>query len=72
MLDPLFGYIGPETILPLLSAIAAACGAVMVMGKNAVGFVQQQLLRLVPGRNAELPTSSEEVEPSSVDNARES
>jgi hypothetical protein len=31
-------YIGPETIMPLASAIAAISGVVMLFGRRMVGF----------------------------------
>ena len=39
MFGPIFGYLGPDTMLPLTSAIAAVVGAFLMFGKNTFRFV---------------------------------
>ena len=43
----LLGYIGPETIMPIASAIAAVVGAFMFMGRSILGFFQNLGRRLL-------------------------
>ena len=42
----LFAYLGPETVLPLTSVVAAVTGVVMMFGRNSVRFV----IRMFRGR----------------------
>ena len=53
----LFGYIGPETIMPIASAIAAVFGAAMFMGRSVLAFFQRIFGRLVPKREDDATTS---------------
>ena len=39
MFGLLYGYIGPETMLPLTSVIAGIVGAFMMFGRNTFRFV---------------------------------
>jgi hypothetical protein len=45
----LFAYIGPETMMPVASVIAAAAGVFMMFGRSVVGFSRGLLRRVWPG-----------------------
>ncbi len=45
----LFAYIGPETMYPVASVIAATAGVFMMFGRNVVGFGRGLLRRVWPG-----------------------
>lgn len=45
----LFSYIGPETMMPVASVIAAAAGVFMMFGRNVVGFGRGLVRRVWPG-----------------------
>ncbi len=45
----LFSYIGPETMLPVTSVIAAVAGVFMMFGRTAVGFGRNLVRRVAPG-----------------------
>jgi len=45
----LFAYIGPETMYPVASVIAATAGVFMMFGRNVVGFGRGLLRRVLPG-----------------------
>jgi hypothetical protein len=45
----LFAYIGPETMMPLASVIAAAAGVFMMFGRTIVGFGRGLVRRVWPG-----------------------
>ena len=45
----LFAYIGPETMMPVASIIAAAAGVFMMFGRNVVGFARGLVRRVFPG-----------------------
>jgi hypothetical protein len=47
----LFAYIGPETMMPVASVIAAVAGVFMMFGRNVVGFVRGLVRRVWPGSN---------------------
>jgi hypothetical protein len=42
----LFAYVGPDTMLPVASVIAAAVGVVMMFGRNVVSFGRNLVRRL--------------------------
>jgi hypothetical protein len=44
----LFAYMGPETMLPVASIVAAAAGVVMMFGRNIVLFGRSLVRRLRP------------------------
>jgi len=44
----LFAYIGPETMLPVASIVAAAVGVVMMFGRTVVMFGRGLARRLRP------------------------
>ena len=46
----LFAYIGPETILPVSSVIAAAAGVVMMCGRRSARLVVAPIRRLADRR----------------------
>jgi hypothetical protein len=46
----LFAYLGPETVLPLTSVVAAVAGVVLMFGRNALRFVAHSVRMLIPGR----------------------
>ena len=41
MIPVLLGYIGPETVCPLLSVLAAVGGAILVAGRSILRFVNR-------------------------------
>ena len=43
----LFGYLGPETFLPLVSAIAATIGVILAFGRQTFSLVTSALKRMV-------------------------
>jgi hypothetical protein len=45
----LFAYIGPETMMPVASVIAAVAGVFMMFGRSVVGFGRGLLRRVWPG-----------------------
>ncbi len=45
----LFSYIGPETMMPVASVIAAVAGVFMMFGRTAVGFGRNLVRRVTPG-----------------------
>ncbi len=53
----LFGYIGPETLMPVASAIAAVIGAAMLMGRRILGLLHRIFGRLLPERGDDPPTT---------------
>ncbi len=44
----LFAYIGPETMMPVASIIAAAAGVVMMFGRNIMMFGRGIVRRVLP------------------------
>ena len=45
----LFAYLGPETMMPVASVIAAGVGVVMMFGRNIVSFGRDVVDRVWPG-----------------------
>jgi hypothetical protein len=45
----LFAYIGPETMMPVASIIAAVAGVFMMFGRNVVYFGRNLVRRIRPG-----------------------
>lgn len=45
----LFAYIGPETMMPVASVVAAVAGVFMMFGRSVVGFGRGLVRRIVPG-----------------------
>ena len=45
----LFAYIGPETMMPVASIIAAVAGVFMMFGRNVMGFFRYMLRSIMPG-----------------------
>ena len=45
----LFSYIGPETMMPVASVIAAVAGVFMMFGRSVVGFGRGIVRRVWPG-----------------------
>jgi len=41
-----FAYIGPDTLLPVTSALAGVLGVFLVFGRNTVHFTLQRFRRL--------------------------
>jgi hypothetical protein len=54
----LFAYIGPETMMPVASVIAAAAGVFMMFGRSVMGFGRGLVRRVLPG-----PTRKKVAEP---------
>lgn len=48
----LFAYIGPETMMPVASIIAAVAGVFMMFGRSVVGFGRGLVRRVWPGSTA--------------------
>jgi hypothetical protein len=48
-MEMLFAYIGPETMMPVASVIAAVAGVFMMFGRTVVGFGRGLLRRVWPG-----------------------
>ena len=44
----ILGYIGPETIVPIASAIAAITGGIMMMGRSSLLFVRRCIGAIIP------------------------
>jgi hypothetical protein len=44
----LFAYLGPETMMPVASVIAAVAGVVMMFGRTVVGFGRRVFQRIRP------------------------
>ena len=45
----LFAYLGPETMMPVASVIAAGVGVVMMFGRNIILFGRNLAERVWPG-----------------------
>jgi hypothetical protein len=45
----LFSYIGPETMMPVASVIAAAAGVFLMFGRSVMGFGRSLVRRVWPG-----------------------
>ena len=45
----LFSYLGPETMMPVASVIAAVAGVFMMFGRSVVGFGRGLVRRVWPG-----------------------
>jgi hypothetical protein len=52
----LFAYIGPETMMPVASVIAAVAGVFMMFGRSVIGFGRGLLRRVWPGSPRNPPT----------------
>jgi hypothetical protein len=52
----LFSYIGPETMMPVASVIAAVAGVFMMFGRNVVGFGRGLVRRIWPGSSPKVVT----------------
>jgi hypothetical protein len=44
----LFAYLGPETMMPVASVIAAVAGVVMMFGRNVVQIGRNVIRRIRP------------------------
>jgi hypothetical protein len=44
----LFAYIGPETMMPVASVIAAVAGVVLMFGRNVVSFGRNVFRSILP------------------------
>lgn len=53
----LMGYVGPETIGPLASILAAAVGTMMMMGNNTWQFIKEKTAAIL-GRSQVLTSNS--------------
>lgn len=47
----LLGYIGPDTMLPLASVLAAIVGAVLAFGKTLLMYLRRFVQLFVPKRS---------------------
>jgi hypothetical protein len=56
----LLGYIGPETILPLASILAAIGGAFLVAGRSIVKLAKGCLAAVIPGSKHQEASQSED------------
>lgn len=50
MLAVIFGYIGPETTLPMMSVVASALGIVLMFGRYLLNFAKS-CARVIQGKN---------------------
>ncbi len=58
----LFSYIGPETMMPVASIIAAVAGVFMMFGRNVMGFCRGMVRRILPGSQRKpVPSVSQSV-----------
>ena len=48
----LFSYLGPETMMPVASVIAAVAGVFMMFGRPVVGFARGIVRRVLPGASS--------------------
>ena len=51
----LFSYVGPDTWLPLTSALAAVSGVMLMGGRRGLSIVRGLIRRLVPGGRVQAP-----------------
>jgi hypothetical protein len=58
----LFAYIGPETMMPVASVIAAVAGVFMMFGRNVIGFCRGLVRRVSPGPNEQKVTQPSQPE----------
>jgi hypothetical protein len=47
--EMLFAYLGPETMMPVASVIAAVAGVFMMFGRSVIGFGRGLVRRVWPG-----------------------
>ncbi|QDV36780.1 hypothetical protein ElP_47090 [Tautonia plasticadhaerens] len=52
MFQPLFSYVGPETMLPLTSVMAGAFGVAMMFGRTALRGIRRVMRRPVRSRSS--------------------
>lgn len=52
----LFAYIGPETMMPVASVIAAVAGVFMMFGRSVVSFGRGLVRRVWPGSSRKPPS----------------
>ena len=52
----LFSYIGPETMMPVASVIAAVAGVFMMFGRSVMGFGRGIVRRVWPGSSPKVVT----------------
>jgi hypothetical protein len=45
----LFAYVGPETMMPVASIVAAAVGVIMMFGRSVTTFGRGVMRRIWPG-----------------------
>jgi hypothetical protein len=48
----LFSYLGPETMMPVASVIAAVAGVFMMFGRSVMSFGRGVVRRVWPGASA--------------------
>lgn len=51
-------YLGPDTVLPVVSIIAAVIGVILMFGRNVIGFLRMGVQTVLRRGQAE-PTPSE-------------
>lgn len=59
MINPLFAYVGPETILPITSVLAAIAGFFLTMGKSSLGYLAGFFRRSPSGEQSEQTESAQ-------------
>jgi hypothetical protein len=52
----LFAYIGPETMMPVASVIAAVAGVFLMFGRSVIGFGRGLVRRVWPGSERKVVT----------------
>jgi hypothetical protein len=51
-------YLGPETVMPLASILAAVLGGILIFWRYIIGFIKKTYNR-IRKRNIEIPTSEQ-------------
>jgi hypothetical protein len=64
----LFSYIGPETMMPVASVIAAVAGVFMMFGRSVVGFGRGIVRRVWPGSAPKTTPTTPKPGPEGADN----
>jgi hypothetical protein len=54
MLNPLFAYFGPDTVLPVASVLGAIGGVIMIFGRTIVRLASRSL-RVVLRKSPRVP-----------------
>lgn len=66
MIHSLIAYVGPETAMPLLSAIAAVGGALLMFGKTTMRYLFRKSCSVIGLGRTEEPLDSSDSAPEST------